>query len=617
MSQVASPSAAGMTDPTERRFRGSAKIAEYEIMKEKLGEGTFGVVSKAKSKRTGAIVALKKILMHNEKEGFPITALREVKLLKMLSHPNILRLEEMAVERQQGDDKGKSGKKRATLYMVTPYMDHDLSGMLTNPDIRFTDAQVKCYMLQLLEGLRYLHDSHILHRDMKAANILISNKGILQIADFGLARHYEGDTPVPGHGNGRATRDYTSLVVTRWYRPPELLLTLKRYTPAIDMWGVGCVFAEMFERKPILEGRSDVDQCVKIFKLLGSPTQETMPGWSELPGCEGTNTWEKQRGDIDKRFARVGPEGLDLLKSMLCLDWRRRINAIDALQHKYFKVAPLPLKPEDIPRYEDSHELDSRRRGKQENQRALPPAPAGGTVGMGPDEWGHGPPNGSYQNGYNDRGGRGYGRDRGPPGAYPPPRYDDRRPPPLPAGGRQPAFRERDGRDRPPPSSNGHALPPRPVDLPPRPPVGIPERAAIPDSRPPPSSGPPPGRRDLGPNVDTYIPSYQGGGRPYDNRPPPRDDYDRPPRRDSRDREPGYRESDGPRYRDPDAPPPRQYRDADAPRSDLRDDPYRDRDRRRDYPPSDSRRTRSRSPDRERRERTERLQHRERELYRR
>ncbi len=91
-----------MTDPTERRFRGSGKIAEYEIMKEKLGEGTFGVVSKAKSKRTGAIVALKKILMHNEKEGFPITALREVKLLKMLSHPNILRLEEMAVERQQG-----------------------------------------------------------------------------------------------------------------------------------------------------------------------------------------------------------------------------------------------------------------------------------------------------------------------------------------------------------------------------------------------------------------------------------------------------------------------------------------------------------------------------------
>lgn len=174
--------AEGMTDPTQRRFRGRAKISEYDIMNEKLGEGTFGIVTKAKSKRTGAMVALKKILMHNEKDGFPITALREVKLLKMLSHPNILHLEEMVVERQQGsqaslrrqalpksfyqdadavaavDDKGKSGKKRATLYMVMPYMDHDLSGMLTNPEIRFTDGQVKCYMSQLLEGLRYLHD---------------------------------------------------------------------------------------------------------------------------------------------------------------------------------------------------------------------------------------------------------------------------------------------------------------------------------------------------------------------------------------------------------------------------------------------------------------------------
>lgn len=102
MAQAMSPESQNMTDPTQRRFRGSAKLAEYEVMKEKLGEGTFGIVSKARSKRTGNTVALKKILMHNEKEGFPITALREVKLLKTLSHPNILRLEEMAVERQQG-----------------------------------------------------------------------------------------------------------------------------------------------------------------------------------------------------------------------------------------------------------------------------------------------------------------------------------------------------------------------------------------------------------------------------------------------------------------------------------------------------------------------------------
>ena len=185
MAQVTTPQSSNevLTDPTQRRFRGSAKISEYEVMNEKLGEGTFGIVSKARSKRTGNVFALKKILMHNEKEGFPITALREVKLLKMLSHPNILRLEEMAVERLASesllnstlrravfgandalgaaDEKGKVGKKRATLYMVTPYMEHDLSGMLTNPDIKFSEAQIKCYLQQLLEGLRYLHDVSI------------------------------------------------------------------------------------------------------------------------------------------------------------------------------------------------------------------------------------------------------------------------------------------------------------------------------------------------------------------------------------------------------------------------------------------------------------------------
>jgi serine/threonine-protein kinase BUR1 len=113
--------------------------------------------------------------------------------------------------------------------------------LLENPGITLTEAQIKCYMLQLLEGLRYLHDNHILHRDMKAANLLINNKGILQIADFGLARHYDEPVPVAGNGGGEARRDYTSLVVTRWYRPPELLLHLRKYTTAIDMWGVGLV----------------------------------------------------------------------------------------------------------------------------------------------------------------------------------------------------------------------------------------------------------------------------------------------------------------------------------------------------------------------------------------
>lgn len=333
-----------------------------------------------------------------------------------------------------------------------------------------------------------------------------------------------------------------------------------------------------------------------------------MPGWSELPGCEGVRTWELQRGDIDKRFGPKfgGPEGLDLLKKLMCLDWRRRINAIDALQHPYFKSRPLPARPEDLPKYDDSHELDARRRG-HEKQRALPPAPAGGTVGMGPDEWnGSGPP-GRYGDGYgySDRGApRGYGRDRGPPGVPPPPRggYDERRgrPPPVDAGpppGRVPTWKQdRDARGPPPPVNGGHHLPPRPSDLPPR--------QDFPSRGPPP--GPPPTRGvGGGANVDTYIPSYSHadpGARPYTGGGGGRR---------------GSRES---AYRDPDAPPPR-YRDADVPH---RDRGYRDQDappyRDRGY--GEPRRTRSRSPDRDRGQREndarrERLRERERDMYRR
>ncbi|KAI1920141.1 serine/threonine protein kinase, CMGC, CDC2/CDK sub [Ophidiomyces ophidiicola] len=366
-------------DEGRPRFKGCSSIREYEFLG-KLGEGTFGEVYKARSKKSGSIVALKKILLHNEKDGFPITALREIKLLKVLSHKNVIQLEEMAVERSRGE-----GRKKPSMYMVTPYMEHDLAGLLENPNVQLTEPQIKCYMLQLLEGLRYLHENNILHRDMKAANLLISNKGILQIADFGLARPYDGPPPAPGKGGGEAVRDYTSLVVTRWYRPPELLLQLRRYTTAIDMWGAGCVFGEMFKGKPILAGSSDLNQAQLIFNLVGSPTEDSMPGWNALPGCEGVKAWGSKPGNLSTIFREQGPGVISLLSELLKLDWRKRINAIDALKHPYFLNPPFPAHPGDLPQFEDSHELDRR---KFRGQKAIPPAPAGGSVGLGANgEW--------------------------------------------------------------------------------------------------------------------------------------------------------------------------------------------------------------------------------------
>lgn len=497
---MANPSTTTPQQGLPRRFKGCSKIGEYEML-QKLGEGTFGEVHKARHRVTGSVYALKKILMHNEKDGFPITALREIKLLKMLSHDNVLKLEEMAVERPKAE-----GRKRAILYMVTPYMDHDLSGLLDNPDVKFQEAQIKCYMLQLFKGLRYLHDNHILHRDMKAANLLINNRGRLQIADFGLARHYDEPVPQRGKGNGEARRDYTSLVVTRWYRPPELLLQLRKYTPAIDMWGAGCVFGEMFKRKPILTGQSDLHQAQIIFELVGSPNDQTMPGWNELPGAEPVRSFQPSGGNIASRFRELSPTGLSLLKDLMRLDWRRRINAIDAIDHPYFRENPKPMREEDIPHFADSHELD--RRNARGQKQALPPAPQGGTVGGGPNgEWtGSGPPPHAWQNG--DR--RFAPQDRGPPGVERPRGgYDrrhqqyDHRPPPPPPGERRPNWGN--GNLPPPPGDGRHQLP----NMPRYGPEGGDRRRA-----------PPPG--------DVYIPTYNDGPRRS------REPDDRP-RRGSRD----------------------------------------------------------------------------------
>ena len=482
------------------RFRGCSNIKTYETL-EKLGEGTFGEVYKARSIKDGHTVALKRILMHNEKDGFPITALREIKLLKMLSHPNILRLEEMAIERTKAE-----GRKKAIMYMVTPYMDHDLSGLLENPKVQFSEPQIKCYMLQLLEGLRYLHANKILHRDMKAANLLINNHGILQIADFGLARPYDDPPPQPGKGGGEARRDYTTLVVTRWYRPPELLLQLRRYTTAIDMWGVGCVFGEMFKGKPILAGTSDLNQAQMIFDLVGSPSEENMPGWSSLPGCDGVRSFSPRPSTLAQAFRQEGSLAISLLGELLKLDWRKRINAIDALEHPYFKNHPLPARPGDIPRFEESHELDRRRfRGQK---AALPPAPAGGSVGMGANgDWANGSAAVNYQGPPRPRGGGpGYSlqqqqhpsRRNEYTSRVPHPPQDNRPPGPPPPPPHQPAWaREANGLPpRPPPSNVGGSGG-----------IGWSNDLPIDGSRTrlPPKGVPLGGARG---QVDTYIPSY-------------------------------------------------------------------------------------------------------------
>ncbi|TPX51742.1 hypothetical protein SeLEV6574_g00122 [Synchytrium endobioticum] len=351
-----------------RTFRGLSSVESYEIS-QTVGEGTFGVVTIGTDKRDGRTVALKKIGMKNEREGLPVTALREIKILKMMNHPNVIELIEIATKK--GDPKKNI---RADVYMVFPYMDHDLSGIIESHSIKLHPSHIKSYMKQLLEGTAYLHQAKLLHRDMKTANILIDNQGNLKLADFGLARTYNQD---------ERKRKYTNMVVTRWYRPPELILGETKYGPAVDMWGIGCVFGEMLRRQPILPGgggkeneeEASFDQLEKIFRLRGTPTQESWPDWDKLPkwaAFGGRFKNSHRPADLAREFLvdvrreriDIDASGLSLLGSLLILDPKLRLQAKDALMHPYFNLKPFPARPgtSDFPQWEASHELDARKR---------------------------------------------------------------------------------------------------------------------------------------------------------------------------------------------------------------------------------------------------------------
>ncbi|EPQ53669.1 Pkinase-domain-containing protein [Gloeophyllum trabeum ATCC 11539] len=352
-----------------RTFVGCGSQADYDVLT-KLGEGTFGEVHKAIHTGTGRSVALKRILMHNEKEGMPVTALREIKILKALNHPCIVEILDMFVVRSKGKESPLS------VYMVFPYMDHDLAGLLENERVKLQPSQIKLYMKQLLEGTEYMHRNQILHRDMKAANLLISNTGSLRIADFGLARSYDpnivrgGDHKLDRYGR---ERKYTNCVVTRWYRPPELLLGARQYGGEVDIWGIGCVLGEMFWRRPILAGSSDIDQLDKIWQLCGSPNQQNWPNWDRLPGCEGVKRFPQYTRRVKAIYETIGPETCDLLDKLLTLNPRERISASEALDHDYFWSDPLPADPKSLPTYEASHEFD--KRGRRNQGPAGPPLP--------------------------------------------------------------------------------------------------------------------------------------------------------------------------------------------------------------------------------------------------
>ncbi|XP_070524671.1 cyclin-dependent kinase 12 isoform X2 [Cardiocondyla obscurior] len=316
-----------------------------------IGEGTYGQVYKARDKRSGVMVALKKVRLENEKEGFPITAVREIKILRQLNHKNIVNLREIVTDKQDALD---FRKDKGSFYLVFEYMDHDLMGLLESGMVDFNEMNNASIMKQLLDGLNYCHSKNFLHRDIKCSNILMNNKGEVKLADFGLARLYNAED---------RQRPYTNKVITLWYRPPELLLGEERYGPAIDVWSCGCILGELFSKKPLFQANIDIMQLEMISRVCGTPTPAVWPSVIKLPHWHSLKPKKQHRRRLREDFAFMPGAALDLLDKMLELDPEKRITAADALKSSWLRnVQPEQMPAPQLPTWQDCHELWSKKR---------------------------------------------------------------------------------------------------------------------------------------------------------------------------------------------------------------------------------------------------------------
>lgn len=291
---------------------------------EKIGEGTYGVVYKGRNKVTGQIVAMKKIRLESEDEGIPSTAIREISLLKELKHPNIVCLEDVLMEESR-------------LYLIFEFLSMDLKKYMDSlPSQKVMDPElVRSYLYQITNAILFCHRRRVLHRDLKPQNLLINKDGVIKVADFGLGRSF-----------GVPVRIYTHEIVTLWYRAPEVLLGSPRYSCPVDIWSIGCIFAEMATRKPLFQGDSEIDQLFRMFRILRTPTEEIWPGVTSLPDYKATfPCWTQNQ--LTNQLKNLNTAGLDLLQKMLTYDPVNRISAKRVLEHPYFDGFDKKLVPAD------------------------------------------------------------------------------------------------------------------------------------------------------------------------------------------------------------------------------------------------------------------------------
>ncbi|RLN96842.1 hypothetical protein BBJ28_00017957 [Nothophytophthora sp. Chile5] len=321
---------------------GTRGMDAYEKL-ECIGAGTYGQVYMAKDKATGDVVAIKKIRSLNEVQGRATWCFA------------------FCVTIAEFTDKDEPlDYCHGSIYLVLEYLEHDLTGLIDRQH-PFDDTEIKSLMKQLLDVMEYMHSIDIIHRDIKCSNLLMTRDHLLKVADFGLARSVRGD------------QLFTNKVVTLWYRPPELLLGATSYDASIDMWSIGCVFAELYIGHPIFQGKTELEQITKIFDICGTPTTDSWPDYKFLP-LSSKFVPDKSKPKRLREYLmrettarkRILPKGaMDLIEALLVLDPEQRLTASDSLKALYFQARPFapgdPTKLPPIVNLPPSHEYQTKK----------------------------------------------------------------------------------------------------------------------------------------------------------------------------------------------------------------------------------------------------------------
>ena len=300
----------------------------------RLGEGTYAIVYAGHYREDPTrLVAIKKIKLNADfKDGIAMDAIREIKYLSELSHPNIIKLHAVF-----------STKDQNLSLVLEHLLLGDLEGLWKNKSITYSSADIKAWSNMLCQAIWFCHANHILHRDIKGNNLLIAADNTVKLADFGLARSFAD----PG-------AKMTSNVITRFYRPPELLYGCHHYAGNADMWSVGCVIAELALRQFFLPSETDLQQLSVIIDVFGTPTEESWPGVTSLryyqaPPNRNAYKLPQPLSWWRQKLPLLGDDGIDMVRGMLAMDPQKRLTAEQALKHKYWISAPRPTKKENLP----------------------------------------------------------------------------------------------------------------------------------------------------------------------------------------------------------------------------------------------------------------------------